>query len=37
MSRPYQEEEKKQGAVEDEDMEFIDTSSKPLPMPSLKP
>ena len=37
MSRPYQEEEKKQGAAEDDVMEFIDTSSNPQPMPSLKP
>ena len=37
MSRSYQEEEKKQGAVEDDVMEFIDTSSKPQHMPSMKP
>ena len=37
MSHPTQEEEEKQGAAEDEFMEFIDTSSNPQPKPSLKP
>ena len=36
MSHPIQEEEEKQGAVEDEFMECIDISSNPQPKPSLK-
>ena len=37
MSHPSPEEEEKQGAAEDDVMEFIDTSSNTQPKPSLKP